>query len=91
MTDGFKTVEEAKAYLQKTDATYVIVAASDDDTKMLIPALLEDKPATITLDAAGLYKDDAEAWKQAGLNGFVFAGQNIVEKLQEIAATVKGA
>jgi len=91
VTDGFKTVEEAKAYLQNTDATYVIVAASDDDTKMLIPALLEDKPATITLDAAGLYKDDAEAWKQAGLNGFVFAGQNIVEKLQEIAATVKGA
>jgi len=91
VTEGFKTVEEAKAYLQTTDATYVIVAATDDDTKTLIPALLEGKPANITLDAAGKYKEEADAWQQAGLNGFVFAGQNIVEKLQEIAATVKGA
>jgi methylmalonyl-CoA mutase len=91
VTEGFTTVEEAKAYLQTTNATYVIVAATDDDTKMLIPSLLEGKPANITLDAAGKYKDDAEAWLAAGLNGFVFAGQNIVEKLQQIAATVKGA
>ncbi len=91
VTEGFKTIEEARTYLQSTDATYVIVAATDDDAKILIPALLEGKPSNITLDAAGKYKDEAEAWQQAGLNGFVFAGQNIVEKLQEIAATMKGA
>lgn len=90
-TDGFQTIEEAKAWLNKTDFNYVVVAATDDDTKALIPVLLEGKKASIVLDAAGKYKEEEAAWLTAGLNGFIFAGQNIVQKLNDVVVSVKGA
>lgn len=83
------SVEEAQAWLKDSGYNYVIVAATDDDTKAIIPALLEAKPQGVVLDAAGKYKDEQDAWTAAGLNGFVFAGQNIIEKLQSVAASVK--
>ena len=67
------------------------MAATDDDTKQLIPALLEGKKQGLVVDAAGKYKEEAEAWTANGLNGFIFAGQNIVEKLNDVVTTVKGA
>jgi methylmalonyl-CoA mutase len=90
-TEGFQSIEEAKAWLSKTEVNYVVVAATDDDTKMLIPALLENKKASIILDAAGKYKEEQSAWLTAGLNGFIFAGQNIVQKLNDVVVSVKGA
>lgn len=88
VAEGIETIEQAKAFLSSTDAQYVIVATTDEDTKLIVPELLQVKPANILLDVAGKYKDEADAWVEAGLNGFIFAGQNIVEKLQEIAAAV---
>ena len=79
---------DAKMERKETNANYVVIAATDDDTKALVPALLEAKPSTIVLDAAGRYKEEAEAWQAAGLNGFIHAGQNIVDKLQQVAATL---
>ncbi len=89
-TEGFQTIEEAKAWLDTATYDYVVVAATDDDTKALIPALLEGKKASIVLDAAGKYKEEQDAWLAAGLNGFIFAGQNIVEKLNDVVMSVKG-
>ncbi|MER2126504.1 methylmalonyl-CoA mutase family protein [Solibacillus sp.] len=90
-TEGFQTIEEAKAWIATVDYDYVVVAATDDDTKQLIPALLEGKKQGLVVDAAGKYKEEAEAWTANGLNGFIFAGQNIVEKLNDVVTTVKGA
>ncbi|WP_234417252.1 methylmalonyl-CoA mutase family protein [Lysinibacillus sp. 2017] len=89
-TEGFQTIEEAKAWLDTAAYDYVVVAATDDDTKALIPALLEGKKASIVLDAAGKYKEEQDAWLEAGLNGFIFAGQNIVTKLNDVVMSVKG-
>lgn len=88
-SEAFTSVEDAKAWLNNADVDYVCVAATDDDTKVLIPALLEGKRADVALDAAGRYKDEQDAWVAAGLNGFVFAGQNLVEKLTAVAACAK--
>ena len=55
--------------------------------KQLIPALLEGKKQGLVLDAAGKYKEEAEAWTANGLNGFIFAGQNIVEKLNDVVTS----
>lgn len=86
---AFTNVADAQAWLKDNDFNYVIVAATDDDTKAIIPALLEAKPEGLVLDAAGKYKEDQDAWTEAGLNGFVFAGQNIVEKLVGVAESLK--
>ncbi|MGM9944933.1 MAG: methylmalonyl-CoA mutase family protein [Lysinibacillus sp.] len=83
------TVEAAKAWLASAGFDYVCVAATDDDTKALIPALLADKPANVVLDAAGKFKEEQAEWTANGLNGFIFAGQNIIEKLNAVTASIK--
>ncbi|WP_332645246.1 methylmalonyl-CoA mutase family protein [Lysinibacillus sp. 54212] len=88
-SDAISSMEEAKAWLNNSDFDYVVVAATDDDTKALVPALLEGKRAGLVLDAAGKYKEEEAEWTAKGLNGFVFAGQNIIEKLNSVAASVK--
>ena len=83
------TVEAAKAWLASADYDYVCVVATDDDTKALIPALLADKRANVVLDAAGKFKEEQAEWTANGLNGFIFAGQNIIEKLNAVTASIK--
>ncbi|SOC05092.1 heterodimeric methylmalonyl-CoA mutase small subunit [Ureibacillus xyleni] len=84
------SVEIAKEWLQNVNYDYVIVAAKDEDTKELVPTLLSVKPENLILDAAGKFKDEQSEWLEKGLNGFIFAGQNIVEKLNEVLESVKG-
>jgi methylmalonyl-CoA mutase len=83
------SIDAAKAWLAQADFNYICIAATDEDTKTLVPALLADKPAHIVLDAAGRYKEEADAWAAQGLNGFIFAGQNIIEKLKAVTASMK--
>lgn len=83
------TIEEAKAFLAQTDASYIVVAATDDDVKENIAAILTAKKAGQVVDVAGRFKDDEAAFAQAGVDGYVFAGQNIIEKLQGVLATTK--
>lgn len=90
-TAGFQTIEDATTWLASADYDYVVVAATDEDTKAIIPALLENKKQTAVLDAAGKYKEEEEAaWTAAGLNGFIYAGQNIARKLSDVVMSVKG-
>jgi len=83
-----KTVEEAKAWLAQSGLDYVVVAGADEDTKQVVPALLEAK-GNVRLDVAGKFKEEEAEWTAAGLNGFIFAGQNIIEKLNSVTASVK--
>ncbi|MFT9819316.1 methylmalonyl-CoA mutase family protein [Lysinibacillus sp. NPDC056185] len=83
------TAEEALAWLNATEATYVVIAGNDDDTKELVQAILAGKPANVIVDVAGKFKDEEEAWLANGLNGFIFAGQNIIEKLNSVFASMK--
>ncbi len=83
------TAEEALAWLTATEAKYIVIAANDDNTKELVPAILAGKPADVIVDVAGKFKDEEEAWLANGLNGFIFAGQNIIEKLNSVFASMK--
>lgn len=83
------TAEEALAWLNTTEATYVVISGNDDDTKELVPAILAGKPANVIVDVAGKFKDEEEAWLANGLNGFIFAGQNIIGKLNSVFASMK--
>lgn len=83
------TAEDAVAWLNATEAKYVVIAANDDNTKELLPAILAGKPEGVIVDVAGKFKDEEEAWLANGLNGFIFAGQNIIEKLNSVSASMK--
>ncbi len=88
-TAGFQTIEDAVLWLENAEYDYVVVAATDDDTKAILPTLLQSKKANVVLDVAGKFKDDEAAWTANGLNGFIFAGQNIVQKLNDVVTRVK--
>lgn len=84
-----QSVEEAIAWLENANYNYVVIAAKDEDTRLLVPSILESKPEGLLLDAAGKFKEEQEEWLGKGLNGFIFAGQNIVDKLSEILESLK--
>lgn len=88
-SEPITTVEEAVAWLKATEAKYVVIAGSDEDTKALVAAILAEKPAHLIVDVAGKFKDEEQAWLANGLNGFIFAGQNIIEKLQSVFTSMK--
>lgn len=88
-TAPFATVDEAAAFLAQTDATYIVLAATDDDVKEHVAAIVQAKKAGQVIDVAGRFKDDEAAFAQAGVDGYVFAGQNIIEKVQGVLTAMK--
>lgn len=84
-----ESVQDAIDWLKQANYDYVIVAAQDDDTKTLIPSLLAQKPNNLLLDVAGKFKDEETEWLNNGLNGFIFAGQNIINKLNDVLVSLK--
>lgn len=85
-----ESIEEAKNWLQQTDADYVVIAATNDQTKEIVPVLLESRKEGLILDVAGKFPEEESDWLSQGLNGFIFAGQNIVEKLTALLESLKG-
>lgn len=79
-------IEKAKEWLKNSKEDYVIFCATDEDTLTAIPVLLEEKPASIILDVAGKFDTD---WQAKGLNGYLYKGQNMIQKLKNIAETLK--
>ena len=82
------TVEEAIAWLHATDAQYVVIAANDELTKEFVPAILAGKTTDCLVDVAGKFRDEEDAWISNGLNGFIFTGQNIIEKIKAVSASM---
>jgi len=84
-----ESIEEAKNWLAQTDADYVVIAATNEQTKEIVPALLEAKKENVILDVAGKYPEEEAEWLSKGVNGFIYLGQNIVEKLTGLLESLK--
>ena len=83
MSPVFEKVEDAWHWLKKNEIAYAIVAAKDDLTKEIMPSLLELKSNDMFLDVAGKFEEET-TWKDLGLNGSIYAGQDIIAKMQEL-------
>lgn len=83
MSPVFEKVEDAWHWLKKNEIAYAIVAAKDDLTKEIMPSLLELKSNDMFLDVAGKFEEET-TWKELGLNGSIYAGQDIIAKMQEL-------
>lgn len=87
----FTDVQEALAWVNDNQPEYVVVCAPADSTEEIMEPLLANWPAGILVDVAGVYDVKAESkWRSLGLNGFVHAKQNRIEKLQSIMERWKG-
>lgn len=84
-----QSVESAIEWIKNCDSDYVVIAATDDDVKQIVQPLLAEKREGLILDVAGKFKEEEETWVSSGLNGFIFAGQNIVEKLTSVCESIK--
>ncbi|MGG0642933.1 methylmalonyl-CoA mutase family protein [Sporosarcina gallistercoris] len=88
---SFEDAASALEWLDSEKPDYVIVCASPDMTMEVVPDLISNKPAGVLMDAAGLVEEEVMShWLAGGLDGFVFNGQNRVEKLTQILNRWKG-
>jgi methylmalonyl-CoA mutase len=88
---AFQEVQDAIDWLQQERPDYAIVCASPTETESIIPQLLGKLPDSVILEAAGKYDTElAQQWLDLGLHGFLFVGQDKVEKLFDIYSQWKG-
>lgn len=83
MSPVFEKVEDAWHWLKKNEIVYAVVAAKDGLTREIIPSLLALKSNDIFLDVAGKFEEET-LWKESGLNGSIFSGQDLIAKMQEL-------
>ncbi|WP_432358693.1 methylmalonyl-CoA mutase family protein [Sporosarcina sp. UB5] len=87
----FERVEQAIEWINKEQPEYVIVCGNDEIVTSTMETLLKQLPVGILLDVAGeIDEETLKKWEQMGLNGLIFNGQNIIEKLQHILDSWQG-
>ena len=88
----FDHAQQAVSWLADEKPDYAIVCATSTLTETVMEQLLAGRPEKLILDAAGKYDSTlSETWLNAGLNGFIFAGQDKVGKLKTINDKLEGA
>lgn len=88
---AFDNAQQAVSWLAAEKPNYAIVCATSNLTETVMEQLLAGRPEELILDVAGKYDSSlSETWLNAGLNGFVFAGQDKVGKLIAINDKLKG-
>ena len=87
----FESANEAVEWLNNEKPDYAIVCGTDEMIENIMEPLLEKLPTGILLDAAGKIDDETiNNWKQKGLNGMIYNGQNKIEKLQKVFVSWQG-
>ena len=88
---AFDGAQQALQWLADEKPDYAIVCATPSITETVMVQLLAERPEKLVLDTAGKYDSAlSESWLNAGLNGFIFAGQDKIEKLMAINDKLKG-
>ena len=88
----FDNAQQAVTWLADDKPDYAIVCATSSLTETIMEQLLAGRPEGLALDVAGKYDSAlSETWLNAGLNGFIYAGQDKVGKLIAINDKLEGA
>lgn len=83
---SFETIEQALGWMNEVQPHYAVICASANATEEVVTNFLKEYAGNVVLDVAGKYaKELSDQWLADGLNGFVFAGQDKIAKLQDIA------
>lgn len=82
VTEPFTDVEAAKNFIATTDAQVIVFAAVDEDVQDVLPQIVASKQPGTLLDVAGKFELD-------GVDGALYAGMNIYEKLEGIQTSLK--
>lgn len=89
MSPVFTTVEDAWHWVKTKGVEYVVIAAKDEVAMEITPKFLVSASKHAIVDVAGKFQEESE-WIESGLNGTIFAGQNLIEKMQQLIDSQKG-
>ncbi|MBO1005725.1 methylmalonyl-CoA mutase family protein [Pseudogracilibacillus auburnensis] len=82
---AFDSVETANKWIKENDFDYGIICIHPNETEQVMVTLMKDIPEDKWLDVAGSYETRLqEVWIQAGIDGFIYKGQDQLEKLTAI-------
>lgn len=88
------TVEEAVQFVKDSSLPYYCICGADASYEQFGPQLAEaikQSKENVTVHLAGRLPEEAQsAWTQSGLNGSIYAGQNILEKLANLLDLLEG-
>lgn len=88
---AFFDTASAIEWLNSEKPDYVIVCAAPDISEQIIPDLIANKPAGLVMEVAGRVSEELTSdWLAGGLDGFVYNGQNRIDKLTQILNRCKG-
>ncbi|REB10081.1 methylmalonyl-CoA mutase [Sporosarcina sp. BI001-red] len=88
---AFGDASSALEWLNTEKPAYVILCAAPEMTEQIVPELIAKKPPGLLLDVAGRVSEElTNDWLSNGLDGFVYTGQNRIEKLTQILNCCKG-
>jgi methylmalonyl-CoA mutase len=79
--NGFNTVEEGVEAAVQAKADLIVLCSSDDEYPALAPQAVAAARGKGILVLAGYPKPVVDELKAAGIENFIFAGQNVVEAL----------
>lgn len=81
LSPAFTTVEEGRQWIKENDFDYGVICMPGKETEVMMDELITDLPKGKWLDVAGKYNDEkTNSWKEAGILGFIYQGQNQLEK-----------
>ncbi|WP_301108289.1 methylmalonyl-CoA mutase family protein [Sporosarcina sp.] len=88
---SFETINQALSWINEQQPDYAVLCASAAQSESVITDFLKEQQTNCVIDAAGKCNQEVEdQWLADGLHGFIFAGQDKISKLNEIADIKKG-
>lgn len=83
---AFKSVAEAKKWIEENEFDYGVIVAHPSEIEGVMNEFVKDFPKDKWIDVAGKYDEATEkAWMDAGVSGFIYQGQNLLDKFAYIA------
>ena len=88
MSPVFTEATDAWHWVKSNNVDYVVVAAKDELTKEILPNFLQHTKNQLIIDVAGKFAEEKQ-WLELGLNGTIFAGQDLIKKMQQLIQVKK--
>ncbi|WP_432355392.1 methylmalonyl-CoA mutase family protein [Sporosarcina sp. A2] len=88
---AFEDTQSAIDWMTVEKPDYVILCADKEMTEQVAGEVSSKKPIGVLLDVAGQVSEElTEDWKARGLDGFVYNGQNRIQKITQVLDRCKG-
>ncbi|MCZ8537979.1 methylmalonyl-CoA mutase family protein [Paenisporosarcina quisquiliarum] len=83
MSPVFADAQAAWHWVKSNQMEYVVFAAKDEITNEILPQFLKVADLSTIIDVAGRHAVENQ-WREQGLNGSIFAGQDVIAKMQQL-------